>query len=85
MILAYIKQLGLQVQKIDVRAWIINSWLLKTFGIVIAGFQIENKLGRVQFIQKWFLLANTSRKIVLKMPFLIFNNTNIQFVEKEFT
>ena len=46
---AYAKQLSLQVQKTDVRAPKIDGSLLWTFGMVIAGFKIEDKLGRAQF------------------------------------
>ena len=46
---AYPKQLGLRVWKIDVRAQKIDGSLVKTFGMVIAGFQIEDKLGRERF------------------------------------
>ena len=44
---------------------------------------MEDKLGRAQFFQKHFLLPDINIKIVLSMPFLIFNNINIQFVKKE--
>ena len=46
---AYTKQLGLQVQKTDVKAQKIDISWLRTFEIVIAGFQVKDKLGRVQF------------------------------------
>ena len=46
---AYAKQLGLQVQKTDVKAQKIDGSSLRTFGIVIAGFQVEDKPGRVRF------------------------------------
>ena len=61
----------------------IDGSLLQTFGMVIAGFQIEDKLGKAQFFQKSFLLAETSMEVVLGMPFLAFSNANIQFAEKE--
>ena len=77
MTLAYVKQLGLQVQRNDVGAQKIDGSLLQTFGMVIAGFQIENKLGGASFFQKWFLLAKTIMELVLEMPFLIFSNVNI--------
>ena len=82
---AYAKQLGLQVRKTDVRAQKINGSLLRTFGMVIAGFQIEDKLGKTRFFQELFLLVETSMEIVLGMLFLIFNNANIQFAEKKLT
>ena len=52
--------------------------------MVIAGFQIENKLGKAQFFEESFLLADTSIEVVLRMPFLILSNANIQFAKKEF-
>ena len=56
MTLIYAKQLGLWTQKTEVRAQKINGSLLRTFGMVIAGFQVENKLGKARFFQKLFLL-----------------------------
>ena len=81
----YAKPLGLQVWKTDVGAQKIDGSLLRTFGIVIIGFQVEDKLNTARFFQELFLLAEISMKVVLKMPFLIFSNTDIQFVEKELT
>ena len=48
MTLAYAKQLGLRVWKTDVEAQKTDGLLLKTFRIVIAIFQIEDKIGRAQ-------------------------------------
>lgn len=62
----------------------IDSSSLKTFGIVIDGFQVFNKLNREWFFQKTFLLAKTRIKVALIMFFLIFSNINIQFTKKEF-
>ena len=39
---AYAKQLGLQVRKTNIEAQKIDGSLLRTFGIVIADFQVEN-------------------------------------------
>lgn len=51
--------------------------------MVIAGFQIQDKLGRVRFFQETFLLADISMKVVLGMPFLTLSNADIQFAERE--
>ena len=51
MTLAYAKQLGFQVRKTDVGAQKIDGLLLRTFGMVIAGFQVEDKLGKARFFQ----------------------------------
>ena len=53
--------------------------------IVIAGFKVEDKLGRARFFQESFLLAETSMEVVRRMLFLTFSNANIQFAEKELT
>ena len=45
----YTKKLGLWVQKTDIKAQKIDGSLLWTFKMVIAGFQIEDKLDRAQF------------------------------------
>ena len=46
---AYTKKLGLQTQRTDVGAQKIDGSNLDTFGMVIAGLQIINKLGRARF------------------------------------
>ena len=74
---AYAKQLGLQVRKTDVGAQKIDGSSLRTFGMVIAGFQIEDKLGRARFFQESFLLAITSMEVVLGMSFLALGNADI--------
>ena len=83
--LAYFKQLGFQVQKTDIRAQKIDSSLLQTFAIVIAGIQVKDKLSKTPFLQESFLLTETNIKMVLGMFFLIFSNANIQFAEKKLT
>ena len=75
----YVLKLGLKVRPTDVGAQKIDGSTLETFGMVLASFQIEDKLGRPRFFQETFLLANFSVEVVLKMPFLTFSNTNIQF------
>ena len=45
----YASKLGLKVRPTDVGAQKIDSSTLKTFGIVLVSFQVEDKLGRPQF------------------------------------
>ena len=82
---AYAKQLKLQVWKTDVGAQKIDGSLLRTFGMVIAGFEIEDKLDRAWFFQESFLLAKTSIKMVLGMLFFTFSNADIEFAGKKLT
>lgn len=71
MTLAYASILGLRVYRINVKAQKIDCSILKTFEIVLASFYIENKLKK-----SWFLFADLSIKIVLRMSFLILSNAN---------
>ena len=80
---AYAKQLRLGTRRTDVGAQKIDGSLLATYEMVIAAFQVKDKLGRARFFQETLLLANTSMEVVLEMPFLILSNADIQFAEKE--
>ena len=51
--------------------------------MVLADFQVEDKLGKARFFQETFLLADISAEVVLDMLFLTLSNANVQFVEKE--
>lgn len=81
--LTFVAELGFVIEKIDVGAQKIDSSPLVTYGMVLAGFSVSNKLEKVWFFEKTFLLANTNMEVVLKMFFLIFSNANIQFGEKK--
>ena len=77
MIPAYILKLGLRVRQTNVGAQKIDGSTLKTFEIVLASFQIEDKLGRARFFQETFLLADISVEVVLEIFFLTLSNANI--------
>ena len=77
MTLGYASKLGLKVRPTNVGAQKIDGSTLETFGMVLASFQVEDKLGRPQFFQETFLLADLSMKVVLGMPFLTLSNANI--------
>ena len=51
--------------------------------MVIAGFSFQDKLRKIQFFQKTFLVADTRMKVVLGMFFLTFSNVDIWFTERE--
>ena len=61
---------GIGKEKIDASA-------LKTYGIAIVGFSIQDMSDRARFFEESLLLADTSMEIVLRMSFLAFNNANI--------
>ena len=74
---AYAKKLGLRVRKTNVGAQKIDGSVLETYGMVIAGFQVQDKLGRARFFQETFLVADTSMEVVFGMPFLTLSNADV--------
>ena len=67
---AYVKKLGPRVRKTHVGAQKIDGSTLKTYGMVIAGFQVQDKFEKARFFQETFLVADTSVEVILRMPFL---------------
>ena len=51
---------------------------------MIADFQIEEKIDRLKFFQKIFLMVNTKFEVILRMIFLKISNTDVLFGEKKF-
>ena len=80
---AYTTKLGLHARKIDVGIQNIDGSHLNTFRIVIIDCSVKNKLKRVGFFQKTFLLANIGLKIVLGMLFLTVSKADKRFAERE--
>lgn len=78
----YAAKLVLITRKIDVSAQKIDGSVI-TYGMAIASFPLQDKLGKGRFLKKTFLLTDTSMKVVLGMLFLSFSNANIWFAEKE--
>ena len=76
---AYAKRLGLKTWKTNIRAQKIDGSALKTFGMVIADFQVEDKSGRPRFFQETFLVADTKFEVILGMLFLEISNTDVAF------
>ena len=81
--LTFAVKLGLVILKTDFGSQKIDGLLLVTYGMILADFSVQDKLGKVQFFEKTFLLANTSIKMVLKMLFLTFSDVDMQFGEKK--
>lgn len=82
---AYAAELGFVTRKTNIAAQKIDSLTLETYGIVIVGFLVQDRLEKVRFFEKTFLLANTSIKVFLRISFLILSDTNIWFVKKKLT
>lgn len=59
----------------------IDGTTLKSFGIVIAAFSVNNKAEKVRFFEETFLLADISMDMALEMSFLTLSNANIYFTK----
>ena len=73
----YVLKLGLKVRPTNVGAQKIHASILEMFGMVLASFQVEDKLRSLRFFQETFLLADLSVEVVLGMLFLTLSNANI--------
>ena len=82
---AYAKRLGLKTRKTNVGAQKIDGSTIKTFGMVIADFQVEKKGGRPRFFQETFFVTDTKFDVVLEMPCLKISNAYIIFGEETLT
>ncbi len=76
---AFEQQLGLKIRKTNVGAQKINGTILETYGMVVSTFSVSDKDRRERFFEESFLLADISPDIVLGMPFLTMNNTDVNF------
>ena len=74
---AYTPMLGVKICPTSVKAPKIDNYSFKTFGIIIASFQVKDKLDRAWFFQETFLLANISMELVLGILFYNFSNADI--------
>lgn len=50
--------------------------------MLIANFQVEDKINKPRFLQIFFSVANIKFDVILKMLFLKISNANISFSEK---
>ena len=77
----FVWKLGLKIQKINVGAQKNDGSIQKTFEMVIADLQVEDKVGRPRFFQETFLGANTKFEVILGMFFLKLSNADMSFSE----
>ena len=82
---AYVEKLGLKARKTNVGAQKVDGSALETFKIVIADFQMEDKVGRPRFFQKTFLVTDTKFEVILRMPFLKISNADVAFGKRTLT
>ena len=70
-------KLGFKIRKTDIETQKIDGSIFDTFEMVLADFQVEDKLGKTRFFQETFLVANTTLELIFGIPFLILNNADV--------
>ena len=81
----FARKLGLKVWKTNIGAQKIDGFVLETFGMVIADFQLGDKANKPRFFQETFLVADTQFEVILGMPFLKISNADVSFGEGTLT
>ena len=74
---AYMANPGLKLRVTNIVAQKIARFSLVTYSMVIAAFQVVDKLNCSQIFQKIFLLADISMELILGMPFLILSSIDV--------
>lgn len=81
--LNFAKNIGFYIWKTDIKVYNINSFRLEIFDMIIAIFQIVDKMeGSCNFI-KIFLLVDISISVALIISFFTLNNVEINFGDQE--
>ena len=82
---AYTKKLSLRVRKTNVGIQKTDGSILEIYGMVIAGFQVQDQFRKARFFQITFSVADISVEVVLRMLFLAFCKIEVDFAERELT
>ena len=81
--LAFGKELSLFIRATDVGAQKIDGITLKTYGMVVTAFSVEDKANQVRFLEKTFLVVNVSLEMILRMSFLTLSGIDVDFLGRK--
>lgn len=76
MTLTFVATLGLTSSLTNVNAQKINGSFLEIYSMVLAKFFLQDNENGMRFLEKTFLLADTSMEMVLEMFFFFFGSAN---------
>lgn len=79
----FAKKLSHCICKTNVGVQKIDSSRLKTFEMVIASFQVNDKDGKSRIFKETFPLAHISMDVAHGMPFLTLSNIQVNFNNRE--
>ena len=81
----FVLKLGFKIWKTNVKAQKIDGSTLKTFGMIIADFQVKDRVGKPRFFQKIFLVADIKFEIILGVLFLKLSNADVLLGKRALT
>lgn len=61
----------------------IDGTTLDTYRIAVTAFSLTDKVNKIRFLKKTFLVANVSQEVVFKMLFLTLNDANNDFLGRK--
>ena len=76
-----VKESGLSIKPIDVKAEKIDGNTLNTYEIVVAAFLVTDKANQAKSFEETFLIANVSPQVVFGMLFLILSAVDVDFLD----
>ena len=76
----FTQELGFLIRSINVGVQKIDGNILDTYGIIVVAFLVINKVNRIRFFEKTFLVANISPKVVFRIFFLTLSSADIDFL-----
>lgn len=79
--LTFVKKPDLFIKPIDIRALKIDSIMLNTYKIVVVDFLILNKVNKIKFFKKPFLMTNVILEVIFRVFFLTLSIADINFLE----
>lgn len=85
MTLRFADKLGLIIWSTNIGVQKIDGTYLQIYGMVIAGFSLQDSQKRTRFFEKIFLLADTRMEVVLGIPLLALTNSDWEFSIKRVT
>ena len=80
---SFATQLGLPIRPIDMREQKNDDIIQDTHRRVVAIFSMVNKVSRVRFFEKIFLVANVSLNVVFGIFFLTLSGVDVDFSGRE--
>ena len=76
----FAKELDLLIRSTNIGVPKIDGIMLDNYKMVVAAFSMTDKINRVRFIEKTFLVASVSPDVVFRIFFFILSGADVDFL-----